>query len=58
MVVVDNVEVQFLSIYFKVHIKVKGVMFFVVVEGLCMLMIGYMLKSTKGPLVPYNHRFS
>ena len=39
MVVVDNVEVQSLSIYFKVRIKVKGVMFFVIIEDLCMLVL-------------------
>ena len=41
MFVIGNVEVQSLSVYFKVYIKVEGVMFFVVVvvRGLCMLVL-------------------
>ena len=39
MFVVGNVEVQSLSVYFKVYIDIEGVMFFVVVEGLCMLVL-------------------
>ena len=34
---VGNVEVQSLIVYYKVYVKIEGVMFFFVVEGLCML---------------------
>ena len=33
---VGNVEVQSLSVYYKVYVKIEGVMFFFVVEGSCM----------------------
>ena len=40
MFVVGNVEVQSLSAYLKVYIKIEGVMFVVVVvEGLCILVL-------------------
>ena len=32
MFIVGNVEVQSLSVYFKVYIKIEGVMFFVVLK--------------------------
>ena len=39
MFIFGNVKVQFLSKFIKVYIKIKDVMFFVVVEGLCMLIL-------------------
>ena len=42
MFVVGNIEVQSLSVYFKVYIKVEGVMFFIGVDLLCMLELNLM----------------
>ena len=39
MFVVGNVEVQSLIVYFKGYIKVDGLTFLVVIEGLCMLVL-------------------
>lgn len=36
---IGNVRVQYLSVYLKVYIKVEDVMFFVVVEGLCIVVL-------------------
>ena len=39
MFIVGNIEVQSLRVYFKVYIKVEGVMFFIFVECLCMMVL-------------------
>ena len=54
-----NVEVQSLSAYLKVYIKVEGVMFFVVIKGLCILvlilcMLGLKLMYIEVTLFPCN----
>ena len=41
MFIVGNAKVQSLSVYLKVSINVEGIMFFVVVEDLCMLVLIY-----------------
>ena len=39
MFVVGTIEVQYLNVFLKLHIKVKDVIFFIVVDSLGMLMV-------------------